>query len=46
MLSTDAKFKNDKYTHLGLRQVGIRQLDEKSFMYDLVKYSDLEKLDK
>ncbi|MDO5156276.1 MAG: GNAT family N-acetyltransferase [Eubacteriales bacterium] len=40
ILSTDAKLKNDKYAHLGLRQVGIRQLDEKSFMYDLVKYPD------
>lgn len=37
ILSTDAKLKKDKYEHLGLKQVNVRQMDEKSFMYDLAR---------
>ena len=37
ILSTDAKLKKDKYEHLGMRLVNVRQMDERSFMYDLVR---------
>ncbi|MCM1500138.1 MAG: GNAT family N-acetyltransferase [Clostridium sp.] len=37
ILSTDAKLKKDKYEHLGFKQVNVRQMDEKSFMYDMVR---------
>ncbi|MCM1159103.1 MAG: GNAT family N-acetyltransferase [Bacteroidales bacterium] len=37
ILSTDAKMKRDKYEHLGFKQVNVRQMDEKSFMYDMVR---------
>ena len=37
ILSTDAKLKKDKYEHLGMSLVNVRQMDERSFMYDLVR---------
>lgn len=37
ILSTDVKQKKDKYEHLGMSLVNVRQMDEKSFMYDMVR---------
>jgi predicted GNAT family acetyltransferase len=37
IVSTDAKFKKDKYEYIGMRHVNTRTLGEKSFMYDLVR---------
>lgn len=37
ILSTDAKLKKDKYEHLGMSPVNVRQMDERSFMYDMVR---------
>ena len=37
ILSTDAKLKKDRYEHLGMSLVNVRQMDERSFMYDLAR---------
>ncbi|MCM1524964.1 MAG: GNAT family N-acetyltransferase [Ruminococcus sp.] len=37
ILSTDAGLKRDKYEHLGFTQTNVRQMDEKSFIYDIVR---------
>jgi ribosomal protein S18 acetylase RimI-like enzyme len=37
IVSTDAKLKKDKYEHIGMKHMNTRKLDEKSFMYDLVR---------
>ena len=37
ILSTDAKLKKERYEHLGMSLVNVRQMDERSFMYDLAR---------
>lgn len=37
LLETDAVLKRDKYVHLGMKNIQTRQIDEGSYLYDLVK---------
>lgn len=40
ILDTDAKSKCEKYQHLGMELVGVRDLGEYGKLYDLIKYPD------
>lgn len=39
-LDTDAKFKCDKYIHLGMHLAGTRHFGPHGVLYDLIKYPD------
>ena len=43
ILETDARSKCDKYVHLGMELVGIRNIGEFGRLYDLIKYPSAEK---